>query len=187
MEPDPLPDAGQPVWLSLVADIYVDLNAWHTAGDDLDTLCQKMALATFDRVQKLQPFDVPSVDTAELALRLTTDKELENLNLQFRGLAKPTNVLSFAALDGDGLALLDGSPLFLGDIAIAAETVIAEAHNQNKPIRDHLAHMVVHGTLHLLGYDHEEDGDALEMETLEIEILKVENIGNPYQSQVSSR
>ena len=73
--------------------------------------------------------------------------------------------------------------MFLGDIAIAAETVAREASEQQKTVTDHLAHLVVHGTLHLLGYDHEEDDEAEEMEALERDILKQYGIDDPYQTQ----
>lgn len=183
MAADPTPDPGGVEFPTLVADIDVDQNAWRSAGNNLEGLCQNFAVAAFNQSQQLKSFVEKRFESAELAMRLTTDTELQNLNFQFRGLAKPTNVLSFAALDGDGPALLDGSPLFLGDIAIAAETVIREARDQQKTIQDHLAHMVVHGTLHLLGYDHEEEADAQEMESLERDILKAAGISDPYQAQ----
>jgi len=111
---------------------------------------------------------------------LTTDAELQSLNLQFRGIDKPTNVLSFAALDGDGPPVMAGQPLFLGDIAIAGETVAREANEQNKTVSDHLSHMIIHGTLHLLGYDHEDEDEALKMEALERKILSAHHIADPY-------
>lgn len=183
MVPDPTPDPGETVRLSLVADIDIDQNAWQGAGNGLESLCQTMAIAAFNQAQELGPFEDKGFEGAELAMRLTTNKELQNLNDQFRGMAKPTNVLSFAALDGDDLALLEGGPLFLGDIAIAAETVDVEAREQQKSVRDHLSHMVVHGVLHLMGYDHEDAADAQKMEALEREILKAAGISDPYQDQ----
>ena len=134
----------------------------------------------------------------EIALLGCDDARIATLNTEFRSKPTPTNVLSWP--DQDLAAEADGGaperpeadphaqeePLFLGDIAIAAETVVAEAHEQQKSVRDHLAHMVVHGTLHLLGYDHEADDDAQEMEALEREILKIANIADPYRAQVPS-
>ncbi|NQW00754.1 MAG: rRNA maturation RNase YbeY [Rhodospirillales bacterium] len=142
-----------------------------------------MARTTFNRVQADLDFSGHAASGVELAMRLTTDRELQTLNLQFRGLDKPTNVLSFAALDGQESPFPDAAPLYLGDIAIAAETVAGEARDQQKSVVDHLAHMVVHGTLHLLGYDHEDAGEAEEMEALEREILKRHGIDDPYQDQ----
>lgn len=169
--------------IPLHADVDVDGQAWAEAGDNLEELCSAFAASAFQCVQAESGFENPGVDAAELAVRLTTDQELADLNRQYRGIAKPTNVLSFAALEADGPQLLEGMPLFLGDIAIAAETVKREALEQDKPIRNHLAHMVVHGTLHLLGYDHEQETEALEMEALERRILGASGIGDPYHAQ----
>jgi len=183
MAADSTPDpAGSPP-IRLAADIDIDQTAWAGAGTGLEALCRKMAQATFDRAQDFLDFDGHNISDAELSLRLTSDREVQQLNHQFRGLDQPTNVLSFAALDHPGPALPDGAPMFLGDIAIAAETVAREAGEQQKAVTDHLAHLVVHGTLHLLGYDHEAEEDAEEMEALERDILKQYGIEDPYQTQ----
>jgi probable rRNA maturation factor len=100
------------------------------------------------------------------------------LNSQFRERDKPTNVLSFSA---DPLPF-EGAEMLLGDIVICAEVVAAEAHEQAKTMLDHLAHMVVHGMLHLYGYDHERDTQSMhEMESLEREILGRFEVGDPYR------
>lgn len=108
--------------------------------------------------------------SGEATIKWCDDTEIRELNHQFRGQDKPTNVLSFP----------DGVDGYLGDIAISLETIKREAIEQQKSPDDHLAHMVVHGVLHLLGYDHENDADATEMETLEINILAKMGIDNPY-------
>ena len=114
-------------------------------------------------------------DEAELSIRLIDEDESAALNLQYRQKNGPTNVLSFPADLPAELAL----PL-LGDLAICKQVVEREAIEQHKACLDHWAHMVIHGTLHLLGYDHIADDEAEEMEALEIALLKTLNISNPY-------
>lgn len=113
---------------------------------------------------------------AELSIRIVDEEEMTALNNQFRGQDKPTNVLSFPAELPEGLDI----PL-LGDIAICASVVESEASEQQKKLISHYAHMTVHGSLHLVGYDHIEDQDAATMEALEITILNQFGIENPYE------
>jgi len=115
-------------------------------------------------------------DEAELTIRITDEAEMRELNATYRGKDKPTNVLSFPFEAPPGVEL----PL-LGDIIICAQVVAAEAAEQGKPLEAHWAHMVIHGTLHLLGYDHIEDAEAEEMEGLEIELLAGLGYANPYE------
>ena len=112
---------------------------------------------------------------AELTLRITDVAEIQQLNLAYRQQDKPTNVLSFPAELPEQLAL----PL-LGDIVICAPVVCQEAQAQGKSTQAHWAHMVVHGTLHLLGYDHLQDSEALAMEALETRILASFGYAAPY-------
>ncbi len=119
-------------------------------------------------------------DEAELTVRIVTAEEIQGLNRNYRHKDKPTNVLSFPFEKIDGIDL----PL-LGDVVICAAVVAHEAQQQNKPLFDHWAHMVVHGVLHLLGYDHIDEVEAEEMETLEINVLQGLDINNPYSSDVS--
>ncbi|WP_295803619.1 rRNA maturation RNase YbeY [uncultured Microbulbifer sp.] len=114
-------------------------------------------------------------DCAEISLRIVDEAESQALNNQYRGKDKPTNVLSFPA---DIPAEL-GLPL-LGDLVICAQVVAREAEQQHKALSAHWAHMVVHGTLHLLGYDHIEDDEAEIMENLETRILAQLGIADPY-------
>jgi probable rRNA maturation factor len=120
------------------------------------------------------------VGDAELAIMLTDDTGIRTLNSNWRGIDKPTNVLSFPALQPTGPAGPDDAPRMLGDIAIAYQTTRSEADAEHKPFDHHLSHLAVHGFLHLIGYDHEKDDDAEAMETLEQEILAQLGIPDPY-------
>ena len=119
------------------------------------------------------------VGEAELAIMLTDDSGIRTLNNNWRGIDKPTNVLSFPALQPAAGAPSD-APRMLGDIAIAYETTRKEADEEQKPFDHHLSHLAVHGFLHLIGYDHEKDDDAEAMESLEQEILEHLGIPDPY-------
>lgn len=121
----------------------------------------------------------------ELGVRLTSDAEMRALNLEYRGRDTATNVLSFALAADDaasepGFPQPDNAPILLGDIVAAYETCASEAEDQAKPLADHLHHMVVHGVLHLLGYDHETEDDAVQMEALERDILARLGVPDPY-------
>ena len=126
--------------------------------------------------------DVDSGD-AEIAVMLTDDKGIRTLNRNWRGLDKPTNVLSFPALQPTGPVREDDPPRMLGDIAIAYQTMRREADEASKPFDHHLSHLTVHGFLHLIGYDHESDEEAEEMEALETEILAQLGIPDPYAAR----
>jgi probable rRNA maturation factor len=122
----------------------------------------------------------PKIKTAEVTITLTDDTHIQKLNSQFRKKNKPTNVLSFPMFDTLDDIPVGNHPIPLGEIFIAFETIKREAVEQDKSVHDHLHHMVVHGFLHLLGYDHMVDDEAEEMENLEIKILKKMGISNPY-------
>ena len=111
----------------------------------------------------------------ELSIRIVGSREGRELNRRYRGRDYATNVLSFPAELPPGV----GSPL-LGDIVIAAPVVAREAREQAKPVRDHYAHLTVHGVLHLLGYDHQREREAARMEALETRTLASLGIANPY-------
>ncbi len=114
---------------------------------------------------------------AEITLRITHNEEIQQLNRDFRGKDQPTNVLSFPFEVPD---FLQDEIATLGDIIIAMPVIEAEATAQKKPLINHFKHMLIHGTLHLLGFDHIEEEEAKEMESLEIKILAKLNIPNPY-------
>ena len=119
----------------------------------------------------------------ELSVRLTSDAEVRALNEQWRGKAKATNVLSFPMLGTDDfkIANVDGPELLLGDIVLARGVCLAEAADKRIAVEDHAAHLIVHGTLHLLGYDHHDDGEAADMEAREVRALRRIGIADPYE------
>ncbi len=157
------------------ADIIIEDDRWNTALNDFESLASTLSCAVLKKCGR-------NNDT-EISLLFTNDDAIQILNREYRGKDKPTNVLSFPQHEGDAdpTLLIPGEPEHIGDIILAFETIQREALEQNKSLRDHLCHMIVHGTLHLLGYDHEDDGEAEEMEALEIEILSGQGIKNPYE------
>ncbi len=122
----------------------------------------------------------------EVAVRLTDDAEVQTLNRDFRGKDKPTNVLSFPQVQDDllaGLANSDDGEILLGDIVLARETCAREAEEKAISLIDHATHLIVHGTLHLVGYDHGDDVSAAAMEAIEVKALASLGIANPYADQ----
>lgn len=117
----------------------------------------------------------------EVSLALCDDAHIRELNRDYRGFDKPTNVLSFGAFDPE-IPLVAGQPILLGDVILARETVVREAAQQEKLVSDHVTHLLVHGVLHLLGFDHENDEEADAMEGLEIAVLGKLGIANPYRN-----
>jgi probable rRNA maturation factor len=121
--------------------------------------------------------------SVEISVRLTGDEEVRALNAEWRGKDKPTNVLSFPMLESGDLhkAKVAGPELLLGDIILAHGVCEAEAVEKGVTFEDHAAHLLVHGTLHLLGYDHHEDDEAADMEAREARALNRLGIANPYE------
>ena len=121
--------------------------------------------------------------TAEVSLRLTDDAEVQALNRDYRGKDRPTNVLSFPLVQRDlfeGLANSDDGEVLLGDIVLAAGVCTAEAADKNVPVATHATHLIVHGLLHLLGYDHQGNAEADVMEAIERSALATIGIADPY-------
>lgn len=118
----------------------------------------------------------------EVSVRLSDDAEIRALNRDWRGKDRPTNILSFPMLDATGLVQIGrpGTDLLLGDLALAHETTAAEAAARAIALEAHVTHLLVHGTLHLLGHDHGDDTSADAMEALEARILATLGIANPY-------
>ncbi len=144
-------------------------DAWKTLGD-VEHVIRRAHQATAAKVAAVSGRDV--------AILLTSDDAIAALNLQYRGQDKPTNVLSFPAPPSPHA--FAGEELPLGDIAIAYETVMSEAAREAKPPIFHLAHLTVHGLLHLAGFDHDTDAEAECMEAMEREILASIGIPDPY-------
>ncbi len=116
----------------------------------------------------------------EISLLACNDARIAELNGAFRGKPRPTNVLSWPSGELDEAGQSGDEPVFLGDIALAYETCAAEAAAAGLTLEAHATHLVVHGVLHLLGHDHEEDGEAETMERIEVKILARLGIANPY-------
>jgi probable rRNA maturation factor len=155
-----------------ITEVLVVADCWQTEPDAEAVIHRAIATAA-----EIADADVGE---AELAVMLTDDAGIRTLNSNWRGIDKPTNVLSFPALQPTGPGSPDDVPRMLGDIAIAFETTRREADDEQKPFDHHLSHLAVHGFLHLIGYDHEKDDDAEAMETLEQEILAQLGIPDPY-------
>ncbi len=153
-------------------EVLVVAECWH-AEPDAEAVIARAIEAAASMV------DAGTGD-AELAVMLTDDSGIRTLNNNWRGIDKPTNVLSFPALQPAGGRESDDAPRMLGDIAIAYETTRREADEEQKPFSHHLSHLAVHGFLHLVGYDHEKDGEAEVMESLERDILAMLGIPDPY-------
>lgn len=152
-------------------DIAVEAGGW--AGEDtLLALARRAADAVLAETGQAAP------EESELSLLFTDDAHVRALNRHWRGKDKPTNVLSFPAFE---IAPGEAIPPLLGDIALAFETVAAEAGLENKPFDHHLTHLIVHGLLHLLGHDHEDDEEAEAMEALERASLARLAIPDPYR------
>ena len=159
-----------------MTEVLVVADGWQSEPDAEAVIQRAIAAAA----------EIADADTgeAELAVMLTDDAGIRTLNKNWRGIDKPTNVLSFPALPPTGPARPDDAPRMLGDIAIAYETIRKEADEEQKPFDHHLSHLAVHGFLHLIGHDHEQDQEAETMEALEREILSQLGIPDPYAGGV---
>jgi probable rRNA maturation factor len=150
-------------------DVVIASTRWSKAPQAAKLVRRTIAAAAPARAKK-----------AELSVILTSNRAIGALNRQWRGQDKPTNVLSFPA---PKQAATRGAPRHLGDIVIAYETAAAEARAERKPFDHHLAHLAVHGFLHLLGYDHESDSEAEAMERRERMILSRLGVPDPYAAR----
>ena len=159
--------------LDVELDIVIECDKWPS---DAETIVRRALAQAAESVQQdLVREDLVREDLAARALSvlLTDDAAIRRLNATWRGLDKPTNVLSFPAPPNDPSRAL-------GDIAIAFETTAREATAENKRLAHHLSHLAVHGFLHLIGYDHESDAQAEQMEGLERKVLAVLGVPDPY-------
>lgn len=158
----------------MIIDCSVQAGDWSAFGDLNDLAGRAIATACDIAAPGL------AHDT-ELSLLFADDALVRRLNRDYRGIDKATNVLSFPQSAG----LDDVAGPLLGDIALAQETVLCEALADGKKPADHLTHLIVHGLLHLLGYDHESDEEAETMEQLERRILHLLSIADPYEDAAS--
>jgi len=155
-----------------VIEVATPCPAWRQACADVTSFADAAARLA------LQHAEAPSAAVVDITL--TDDAAQRALNRAWRRNDASTNVLAFPAFDPT-TPVPEGAPLLLGDIVLAFETVRREAAEQNKPLADHLRHLVVHGVLHLLGYDHIDGADAAAMEAREIAILAELGVPNPYR------
>ena len=157
--------------------VEIEAPLWRRLLADPEAICRRAIAATLERA-------APALRSrAEIGVLLANDAAVRALNAAHRGHDRPTNVLSFPTLAAPAASLAsepNDRPLLLGDVVLAAETIRAEAKAQGKPLPDHVRHLVVHGTLHLLGHDHEDDAQAVAMEDLERSILAGLGVPDPY-------
>ena len=149
--------------MSLVFDVAWPDPLWRDILPDIEASAQIAV--------KSLPADILPKSDHEVSLALMDDAAIQVLNRDYRGRDKPTNVLSFLAVNAPGL---------LGDIVLARETVLQEAESRGLPVKDHVVHLIIHGILHLLGYDHIKPPEAEVMEAIEIKALAKLGIANPY-------
>ena len=149
--------------MSISFDVTVSDKLWLEHVTDIEVLALKAGRSL--------PNDIVTNEPSEVSLVLTNDAAVQILNRDYRGKDHPTNVLSFPVVNAPGL---------LGDIVLSRETLVREAKIGEKTVHDHLTHLIIHGLLHLLGYDHEAESDAVVMEALEVQALAKLGIANPY-------
>jgi probable rRNA maturation factor len=160
MEPD----------VALHVDVVSEAETWTALPD-----CEALATSAIAAAAEAARFDAAA--EAEVSVLFCDDNRIRELNRLWRNIDKPTNVLSFPAHQ----PAMENAPALLGDIAVAYETVRREADDEGKSLAAHTTHMVVHGFLHLLGYDHEEDSEAQTMEDMERVALRNLGIDDPYR------
>jgi len=167
-------------------DILVDDENWAKVTVISEARCAEVLNMVCDYLRKNQTsakYDLQKNNRPiDITLNLSNAQTIQQLNAQFRNLDKPTNVLSFANIDSDDFELVSQQDerVFLGDIIMAWEVLFDEATQKQIPLEHHFMHLLVHGILHLLGFDHQTDDEAEVMESIEIVVLKQLNIDNPY-------
>jgi len=161
-------------------DVAAQAEGWPDA--DWEALASKASAAALSQSPYGEWLTWPTV--IEIAIRLTSDDEVQTLNAQYRSKDKPTNVLSFPMIQADLLESVtqnsDDGEVILGDIVLARGVCEREAVERGIPVQDHAAHLIVHGTLHLLGYDHQGDAEAEAMEAMERAALAELGLHDPY-------
>lgn len=158
--------------MAITIDIAVPDKVWGATDIDLNALCERAINAG------LSVLETPP--TGEISIAFIDDAAIQLLNRDYRGKDTPTNVLSFPMEGPINVPML-------GDIVLSRETIVGEARRQGKKTTHHLTHLIIHGFLHLLGYDHIDDKNAAKMEALEIQALAQMGIDNPYDIHEPSR
>lgn len=165
-------------------EVAVGNGAWRTTVTDPEALVHRATSAALrDRAAMVAELSAAAPASApppfEVSVRLTDDAEVRELNRRYRGQDKPTNVLSFPG-DDPAAPLAPGQALMLGDVIVAFETTRDEAAAMGLPVEAHLAHLIVHGVLHLCGHDHLDDDEATRMEAIETRVLAGLGHADPY-------
>lgn len=154
----------------IAIDLSITSAAWKRALPSVASVARRAAQAALAQSGK-------RIGAAELSLVLANDATVRDLNARWRGKDASTNVLAFASEEPP----VKGKPVLLGDVVLAYQTVAREAREQHKRLADHLRHLVIHGVLHLLGYDHMKATPAKRMEALETRILASLGVADPYR------
>jgi probable rRNA maturation factor len=164
----------------MMLDIALEADEEWDSSTGWEALMRRAAEAAI--AQSAFPHLASTPRSVELSVRLTGDEQVRALNAKWRDKDKPTNVLSFPLAEPEELASTqaDGPELMLGDIVLARGVCSREAEEKAIPVEQHAAHLVVHGTLHLLGYDHHDDAQAADMEAREVRALATLGIADPY-------
>jgi probable rRNA maturation factor len=170
--------------VTFLIDVTSTCSDWVRVCPTADRVVRSAAAQAFRHNNKT-PFGLPSRVPAEMSVILADAAEQRRLNRDYRGHDTSTNVLAFPAWEPE-MHIPAGAPILLGDVVLAFETVAREAAEQNKPISDHLSHLVVHGVLHLLGHDHLTQAEAAVMESLETSILAKLGVPDPYRDDTTS-
>lgn len=167
-------------------DVTVPCAGWSAAVAAVEEVARRAARAAFEAAAE-EAGTLPAAP-AEASLVLADDALTRTLNRDYRGHDAATNVLSFANLDGAAQpgGAGPGMPVMLGDVVVAFETAAAEAAAEGCLLADHLSHLVVHGVLHLLGHDHQDEAAAAAMEAIEIRALSRLGLANPYPDRETS-
>ena len=172
--------------MSNLLEVIVDDDGWLKLPLDIEKYAKDVFAETVEYMQQ-NDFDggINCRKFMAANLSLSNDAQVKELNAEFRKKDKPTNILSFANIDDDNFPddFCDDEMLELGDMIMSLETLQKEAEIKKISLQDHFAHLLVHGILHLSGYDHQNDDEAEEMEAIEIDILHKMGIGNPYADE----
>ena len=165
----------------MMLEIALDADEEWDSSRSWPLLARKAAEAAI--AESAFPDLIESERAVELSVTLTSDEHVRELNAKWRNKDKPTNVLSFPMADelDLGRANVSSMELLLGDIVLAHGVCEAEAAEKGVPLEQHATHLMVHGTLHLLGYDHHKDSEAADMEAREVRALERLGIANPYE------